>query len=978
MKKLGLFLCMVFTLFAAANAQTNAKNITLNGKVIDSEDKSPVTQATVQLLSLPDSTMAVGNVTNNSGNFSISAKPGKYVVKVSFVGYVNYINPIQLSSNKPVVNLGTISLSSDAIMLKEALVVAEAPQVTVKEDTLLYNSSAYRTPQGAMLEELVRKLPGAEVSDDGTIKINGKEVKKIMVKGKEFFGGDVKTGLKNLPVDMIENLKTYDKKSDLARITGIDDGEEETVLDLTVKKGMNQGWFGNIDLGAGTEHRYTGNATINYFNDDSQLTLISGANNVNSQGFSGGGGARWRRNNGLNATKTIGASFAHDSQKLEIGGSARYNYSDNDLQSIGYSENFLKGGSTFANNNQFSRNKAKDFNADLRVEWKPDSLTNIIFRPNFSYRKSNGNGFNENGTFNNDPFSIISNPNEYLNIDNLTDDPLEAIRVNLQNRQSLSKSSSTSSDVSLQLNRKLNDKGRNITLRGSFGYSDNDNSNFNESMTRYFLLDKDSTMNQYIKTPTISYNYRAQFTYSEPIAQATFLQFSYNFQYRYNTSDKNTYDLNGFPDWNISNHLPSGYEENRVDSLSKEATYKYFNHEISLGLRFIRPKYQLSFGVSVLPQNTKLSYLTERAGNILNIDTTRNVINFAPNLDFRYKFSKVSQLRVTYRGRSSQPSMDNLLPIADYSNPLNINVGNAGLKPSFTHNMSAFYNTFNADKQRSIIANLNFSATQNAISSKRSYDPVSGVNTSTYENVNGNWNAFGMFGFSTALKNKKFTINSFSRSNYSSQVGFQSDNVNGGSLRNRSTTLSVGENLNGAYRNNWFEFGINGSIEYSWERSSLDPSRNREPYTFSYGANTSVSLPWNMNLSTNVVSQNRRGYSDATMNKNELIWNAQIAQTLFKGSTTVSFEMYDILKQQSNISSNMSAMQRSVTSYNSINSYCMVHVIYRLNIFGSKAARDKMMNGRGNFMPGVMPGGMGGGMRPGGMGGGMGGGRHPF
>ena len=176
MKKLGLFLCMVFTLFAAADAQTNTKNITLNGKVIDSEDKSPVTQATVQLLSLPDSTMAVGNVTNNNGNFSISAKPGKYVVKVSFVGYVNYINPIQLSSNKPVVNLGTISLSSDAIMLKEALVVAEAPQVTVKEDTLLYNSSAYRTPQGAMLEELVRKLPGAEVSDDGTIKINGKEV----------------------------------------------------------------------------------------------------------------------------------------------------------------------------------------------------------------------------------------------------------------------------------------------------------------------------------------------------------------------------------------------------------------------------------------------------------------------------------------------------------------------------------------------------------------------------------------------------------------------------------------------------------------------------------------------------------------------------------------------------------------------------------------------------------------------------------
>jgi hypothetical protein len=187
------------------------------------------------------------------------------------------------------VDVGTKKLELDAIALREAVVTAMASQVQVVEDTLLYNASAYRTPEGAMLEELVKKLPGAEVDDSGNIKINGKDIKKLMVNGKEFFGGDVQTGLKNLPVDMVENLKTYDRQSDMARVTGIEDGEEETVLDLTVKKNMNQGLFGNIDLGAGTELRYTSRAMMNYFNGSTQLTFMGGANNVNDQGFSAGG-----------------------------------------------------------------------------------------------------------------------------------------------------------------------------------------------------------------------------------------------------------------------------------------------------------------------------------------------------------------------------------------------------------------------------------------------------------------------------------------------------------------------------------------------------------------------------------------------------------------------------------------------------------------------------------------------------------------
>ena len=968
MKKLLIWTVLLLTATLSTYAQN--KIVTVSGRVIEAGTKEPVELAAVQLLSLPDSAQVAGMTTSTQGYFSLSKqKPGKYLLKVSFIGYVTKIIPVQLTANVPAKKMGNIELATDAVMLQEAVVVAEAPQVTVVEDTLMYNSSAYRTPEGAMLEELVKKLPGAEIDDDGNVKINGKDLKKIMVDGKEFFGGDVETGLKNLPVDMVDKLKTYDKKSDLARVTGIDDGEEETVLDLTVKKGMNQGWFGNADLGVGTKDRYTGRMMLNRFVDKTQFSIIGSANNVNDQGFSGGGGGpRWRSNNGLNATKMLGANFATQTNKLELGGSVRYNFQDADISSINSSERFLQNGNSYSNSNNKNRNKGTNLNADFRMEWKPDTLTNIIFRPNFSYGRTNNASRSESGTFNEDPFNLIVNPNDYLNFDNLSDDPLKDIRVNATNSASLSKGKSLSGNATLQVNRKLNNRGRNLTFRGVFGYGDNDNDQYTQSETRYYQLlnhlggDSILYRNQYITTPTRNYNYTAQVTYSEPIAKATFLQFSYQFQYKYSKSDKTTFDLLDYPDWAIGGALPSGYESHAVDSLSKNAEYRYYNHDASVGLRFIRPKYQLNVGMSFQPQNSTLSY---KKGDYM-IDTTRTVFNFAPNMDLRFRFSKVSQLRFTYRGRSNQPTMENLLPITDNSNPLNIRMGNPGLKPSFAHTMRLFYNTYNAEKQRGIMTHFSFTATQNSISNSTRYNEETGGLITRPENINGNWNAFGMFGFNTALKNKKYTINTFTNVNYQNNVAFLYNQDTKNNDRNTSTGLTLGERVTGSYRNDWFEFSLNGSINYTAERNKLRPENNQEPYTYSYGASTNITMPWKMTLATNIANQSRRGYRDSSMNRDELIWNAQLAQSLLKGAATVSFGVYDILRQQSNISRSLSADMRSVSEYNGINSYCMVHFIYRLNIFGSKAAREKMMNSgrRGFGGPGRGPGGGFGGGHP--------------
>ncbi len=957
MKKSFAAAALLLTMALSAFSQT--QNTIVSGRIMEKDSNEPAMRATVQILNLPDSTQAVGMATTLEGYFRLLVKPGKYVLKVSYVGYKNYFLPLEISASDTRRNLGTLTIEADEIWLKEAVVVAEAPQVQVIEDTIQFNASAYRTAQGAMLESLVEKLPGAEIDDEGTVKINGKEISKVMLNGKEFFGGDVSTALKNLPVEIIDKLKTYDKKSDLARITGIDDGEEETVLDVSVKKEMNTGWFGNMDGAAGTEDRYSLRSMVSYFRGTTQMQVMGSVNNVNDQGFSGGGGGpRWGRNSGLTARKWIGLNFSTQNDKIELGGSARYNYTGNDVVSTGYSESFLTSGNSYSNSNSIRYSKSYDFNADFRMEWKPDSMTNIIFRPNFSYGKTDNRSTSQSGTFSGDPYDVVDNPNSYLDLEKITmeDDPLEELRVNAINSGSLTDSKSINTDATLQVNRRLNSQGRNITFRGRFSYGDNVNKQYTESQTNYFLLQNylggDSVLirNQFINTPTKNFNYTAQLTYSEPIARATYLQFSYQFQYQYSESDKHTYDLQSYSDWGIDMPLPDGYQANEVDTLGKYAEYRYYNHDASVALRFVRDKWQLSAGMSFQPQHTVLSY---KRGDYM-VDTTRNVFNFAPNIDFRYRFSKISQLRFTYRGRSSQPSMEDMLPIVDNSDPQNIQVGNPGLRPSFTHTMRLFYNTYNVDRQRSITSHVNFSATQNSVSTSRVYNSQTGGWTTTPKNINGNWNAFGMFGFSTALRNKKFNVSSFSDLNYQNNVGYLTDTETYEEQKNTTTNLRLNERLRATYRNSWLELGLTGTISYTIERDKLTPSNNQEPYTFSYGGLTNITMPWNMSLSTNITSQSRRGYRDSSMNRNELIWNAQLSQTLLKGDATISFEMYDILRNQSNITRSLTSSGRTVYEYNGVNSYCMLRFIYRLNIFGGRKSRDSQ------GMPGEQGGGFGG------------------
>ena len=282
-----ILLTVALMLAVVANAQR-----LVSGKVVEQDTQEAVIQATASILS--GEKIVANALTNVNGGFSIRAPhDGKYTLKITYVGFKTYTKQINIRDGKDV-SAGTITLEPDAIMLKGATVTARASKVTLKADTFVYNANAFRTPEGSVVEELVKRLPGAEVSDDGTIKINGKEVKKILVDGKEFMTGDTKTALQNLPTNIIDRIKAYDQQSDLARVSGIQDGEEETVLDFGIKPGMNKGIMANVDLGLGTQKRYSGRGMGAVMKDNLKVMLFARANNVNDMGFpGGGGGGRW-------------------------------------------------------------------------------------------------------------------------------------------------------------------------------------------------------------------------------------------------------------------------------------------------------------------------------------------------------------------------------------------------------------------------------------------------------------------------------------------------------------------------------------------------------------------------------------------------------------------------------------------------------------------------------------------------------------
>ena len=990
---------------------------TVTGKVVEQDTKDAVIQATASLLS---GEKVVSNaVTNVDGNFSVKApSDGTYTLRITYVGFKTTTKKITIANGQGV-SAGTISLAPDAIMLQGATVTAHLAKVQSKGDTLIFNADAYRVPEGSVVEELVKRMPGAEVDENGNITINGKQVSKIKVDGRDF--GDSKTALKNLPTSIIEKVRAYDEKSDLARITGIDDGNEQTVLDFGLRAGMNRGMMANTDLGYGTKDRYSGRLFGMYMRDDWRVMAMLNANNTNDQGMGGGGGRRFgggggMGGGGLNAAKTGMVNVNYEKPNRLIGqASVNVNHRDGDSWSRRFVENYTGADPSkkqFQNsiNQSYSRNTNWSFQG--RLEWTPDTLWNIAFRPTWSFGSNDSQSDNTSATFNDNPYNHVDYQlDAAIMTEILSKDGVEALNnylTNGSNNKSLGYGDNKRLGGTLQINRLLNGRGRNITLQLTGNYSDNENRQLSNNQTKLYHgktatyngvsgLDKYQA-NRYNLSPTTSYDYSIRATYSEPIAYATFLQFSYTFQYRYNESDRQTFDYSQpllsdptlgydfssvkpvYRQWSdYFDLVKPGYSPTKDDyyyskDQSRYSAYSNYIHTGEIMMRFIRDTYDFNFGVQIIPQTSEY---TQR---YLGVDTivNRTVTNWSPTANFRWRFSQQGSLQFQYRGNTSQPSIDQLLVINDDTNPLSKTTGNPDLKPSFTQSFNLRFNNYIMNHQRMINANLNFSTTMNSIANVTTYTDIGGTE-SRPENINGNWNAGGSIMWNSAIDSLGyFSYNVSLNENFNHRVSYLGDYQTRQTNRNSTDQNMIGGRLGASYRNDWLEVELNGSVNYNSTRNKLQPASNLDTWTYSYGMNSTIYLPWGTQLTTDISMNSRRGYDDQSMNTNELIWNGQISHSLLKGKPlTLSLQFYDILGQQSNFSTTISAMSRTDNEYNAVTSYVMFRASYRLNLFGTRASRRGMMGGMGGMMGGMPMGGggrggnRGGGNRGGGFGGGM-------
>lgn len=951
MTRKTLFLFLLFTLSLQSWAQQVAK-LNVRGTVYERESLDPMPGATVRLLDKEGKVIS-GCITLKNGQYLLQNIPtGTYTVNISFMGFEPQIFTLKLPNKNGNYKAADVTLKENVIQMSETVITAQAAEMTVVEDTVVYNADAFSVPEGSVVEELIKKLPGVDIDENGKLTVNGKVIPRILVDGKEFFGKDPEVVLKNLPANAVDKIKVYDKKSDMTRITGIDDGEEEPVIDLTIKKGMKKGWMGNLNLSYGTHNRYSEKIMANHFVDKQQFSIVGNANNVNDNNFPGGGG--FRRNNGSRsgqtARKMIGTNFALETNKIETGGSMQINFSNTDNQSWTNSQSFENKKAAYSNRHTLSKSNAVGFSFDYRLEWKPDSLTNILLRPNISYNQNNSRSKNRSASFNDDPYALegVIDPLEQLEL--LKD----TIGVNSNLSANKNFSQSFSGDASLQINRRLSKPGRNITLSVGGGWGNNEGESQSYSQIDYYQIlatnGEDSVYHkiQYSNSPTKNYNANARFSYSEPIFTDLFLQFSYNFRFRYQNSDRNVSSLFdpliGDLEAN-SNNFGSWTEYATQDTAQcKYVENLYYNQDIRLQIRANRTKYQFTAGINVQPQSSRTRY--NKGFKDYNIE--RSVVNAAPTIDFRYRFSKQEQLRFSYRGNTGQPNITDLIPdTLENANPLNIRLGNAELKPSFTHNINANYNKSIRELQRNYSANIEFRTTQNSVSSRTEYNEVTGGRVTRPENINGNWYALGGFNFNTALTDTRFRLNTNTTARYTNAVSYVYRNKEQQTIKNRTGNMDITESMRGSFKHDWFELSLNGSIRYTHSRSSTSAASNLDTYHFNYGLSSNIKMPWNMTLSTDISENSRRGFSDKNMNTNELIWNLQIAQQfLKKKAATASLQFYDLLNQRSNVSRNISTTSRRDIRYNSINSYCMLHFIYRLNIFGARNQRIKNENRR--------------------------------
>ncbi|MBI5858379.1 MAG: TonB-dependent receptor [Sphingobacteriales bacterium] len=892
-----LFLVIISVCFTAIlSAQ---KNGSVKGIAFDTISKQPVAAATITVLDKKDSSLVTFTMTDNDGKFELKGLAnGEYRLLITHVNYHNSNIFFSISENNKNAELRNVVMNDKAKVLSEVVVTNEAPPVTLIKDTIQYNAGSFKVQPNANVEQLLKKLPGVKVEKDGSIKAQGEKVQKVLVDGKEFFSNDPKIATKNLSADAVDKVQVYDKQSDQAQLTGFDDGNYEKTINLKLKKDKKKGKFGKINAGVGTNERHEGKFNVNSFKGARQFSAIGMGNNTNTEGFSfmdilnftgelakmqrGGGGNininlsgddaaamginSASRNSGINTAWGGGLNYNNIiGNKLDWQSNYFYNRYNPKQESHIQRQYFLPDSSYFYNQNAISDNLSNSHRLNLNTLFQIDTFNSIRIIPSFSYQKINNKSSSD--------FQTLSE-NKGLTNEGFSDNISSNQGYNFKN--------------DLIWRKKFVLKGRtfSLTLQTSLNKSDGDGSLY--SISKFYdtngLLIKRDTLNQKNTSKGSLKGYNARAVYTEPVWKRSLLEFSIGHSDSKNTVEKITHD------YNQSN---GKYDQlNNLLSNNFENKYAYTNG----GIRIRTQKKKINYALGLAWQQSDLE--GRIISGVKDSVISKTFHNLLPSARMQYNFTKFKFFAVSYNTSTNQPSVSQLQPVPDNSNPLNIKEGNPDLKQEFNHSIMGHLNLISPYKNKNLFFFFNMQFTQNKIVNDDVVNQL-GIHTTRPVNVNGVYNINSDISYSIPVRFLKGSIE------ISSNTGLfktkQFINGAGNVIKIFSAGPDLRLDMNPAEKLN---IAIGAGLNYNKTKYSLQSALNTNYLSQNYDASLDWEMPKGFFFSTDfnytVNSQRFAGF-----NTKVPLWNVSLSKQVLKFNRgEIKFSARDLLNQNIGISRN--------------------------------------------------------------------------
>ena len=910
-------LALIISTGLLVSFQAQSQSVTIEGTVMDSSIKKTLTSATVALARAKDSSLISFTRANDDGYFQIkNVEPGKYLLSVSYVGYQHLWLGIKVGATAKL-SLGNIYIE-DASKTSTVTVTARRPPVVINGDSIEFNSENFKTVPNAVVEDMLKKMPGIEVDKAGAITVNGKSVTKVYVNGKEFFTGDPKMATKNLPADAVDKIQVYDRKSDQAMFTGIDDGNEETAINIKTKKDRKQSTFGKINGSAGVPGRFDGQGNVNRINNDEQFSVIGTANNTNRQAFSnndmsnfsvggggrggggmtinisGGGGGTDASSQGVANTYSLGGNYSNILNDKKMDFNINSNASDIERNNISnsYTQNLTPGNLFNRRSYSNTTSRSQQIKLGMTIDNKVSETFSYKYTPSISTQHNTSDGISTSTTM-------------------LPDGTL----TNSTNTKSSSVTDAYSISNTLLLRKKFEKKGRTISSTITQGYN-NSLSNTNQYTDQLYytagVKTKDSLLDQQNKRKGISESYSANIVYTEPLGKKSLLEINTFLNKNIGTSSKRVFDKNG----------TNGMYDALNTRLTNEYNSDYTYSGAGMNYRLNQKKYNFSTGVSLQD-----AYL-DGENTTANTKIKHDFKDVLPNAMFVYNFSQTQNFRFQYRTSTNQPSLTQLQPVLDQSNINNQTIGNPDLKRSYTNNINLSYFSSKILAQRNFFALINAQIINNSIVNYDSVLPSRAI-LSKPVNVNGAYRVNGSMNYGFGIKKI------YSRFNFGINGGISNNISYSNGLLNTTLIKSVGPSFTYTYSlDEVVDINLTARHSYSNTNNALNAALNTNYVTRIYGADVTNYLPFeivlNQSLNYTINEGRAAGYNTAVP-----IYNASISKFFMKNKRAeLKISAFDILNKNVGVSRNISQNQIVDQSYNVINQYFLVGFTYSLQKSG--------------------------------------------